>query len=46
MMAHLVRGRVLVELQGGGRLPQQGLQWPHLRGAAGAAVGRAGDVDG
>lgn len=36
--SHLIRWGVLVEVQGGGRLPQQGFQWSNLWGAAGAAV--------
>ena len=43
---YLIGRGVLVEVQGGGRLPQQGLERPDLRGAAGAAVvGGAGGVD-
>lgn len=41
--AHLSRWGAPVEVQGGGRLPQQGFQGSDLRGAAGAAVGGAGD---
>ena len=43
---YLIGRGVLVEMQGGGRLPQQGLERPDLRGAAGAAVvGGARGVD-
>ena len=43
---YLIGRGVLVEVQGGGRLPQQRLERPDFGGAAGAAVvGGAGGVD-
>ena len=46
-ISNLIRRSIFVEVQGGDRLPQQGFEWPDLRGAAGTAVGgtRDGGMD-